>query len=113
MQRGEAFNGAKLRIRFGEREEALERAGEHIFRLGLFGRAGGTHRAIAGVDDAFERVFLMRGIAFDGFHKVGDQIVAALELHVDVRPSVVTLDFEADQAVVHADEEDNQQSENA
>src|SRR5438046_9592057 len=33
LQRGEAFNGAKLRIRFGEREEALERAGEHIFRL--------------------------------------------------------------------------------
>src|SRR6266446_9613088 len=35
LQRGEAFNGAKLRIGLGQSEQAFQGAGEHIFSLGL------------------------------------------------------------------------------
>ena len=55
----------------------------------------------------------MRGIALDGFDEIRNQIVTALELHVDVRPGVVALNFEADQAVVHADEKKDQEHEDA
>ncbi len=54
----------------------------------------------------------MRGVALHRFHQVGDQVVAALELHVDIGPRVVTLYFEADQAVVHADDENHGQDHN-
>src|SRR5712692_561950 len=113
LQRGEAFDGAELRIGFGEREEAFQRAGEHVFRLCLVGGRGGSHGAVACIDDAFERVLLVRGVAFHGLDEIGDQVVAALELHVDISPGVVALNFQAHQAVVHADEEDNEQYENA
>src|SRR5215470_5413427 len=62
LQRSKTLDGAKLRISFGKREEAFQRAGKHIFGLGfLSGRRGG-HRAVARVDDAFQRILLVRGI---------------------------------------------------
>src|SRR6266849_2662509 len=45
LQRGEAFDGAELRIGLSEREEALQCAGEHVFRLRLVGGGGSGHRA--------------------------------------------------------------------
>src|SRR5262245_7618894 len=104
-----AFNGAKLGIRLGQREETLERAGEHVFRLRFVDRAGCRHCAIASVNDRFERSFFVPSIALDRFDEVGDQVVAALELHVDVGPGVVHLNFQAYQAVVQPDQNENDQ----
>src|SRR5207245_8975536 len=87
--------------------------GEYVFRLRLIGGRGGSHRAVACIDDAFERVLLVRGVAFHGLDEIGNQVVATLELHVDVRPGVVALNFNAHQGVVHADEEDNEQYQDA
>src|SRR5208283_771444 len=50
LERSEALNGAELRVSLGEGEEAFQRAGQHIFRLGLVGGAGGGHGAVARVD---------------------------------------------------------------
>ncbi len=46
----------------------------------------------------------MSGIALDGFNKVGDQVVAALELNVDLLPGVLDLVTQSDQAVLQAHE---------
>ena len=103
LQRSEAFDGAQLGVGLGEGEEAFQGAGEHVFRLCFVGGAGSAHGAIAGVDDGFECAFFVAGVAFYSFDEIGDQVVAALELDVDVGPGVVHLDFEADEAVVNPD----------
>jgi hypothetical protein len=50
------------------------------------------------------------GIALYSFNQVGNQIVAALELNVDVRPGVVHLNLQPDQTVVHSDQDENDQN---
>src|SRR5260370_22635460 len=49
LQRREALNRAKLRIRFGKRKQALQRAGNHVLRLSPVTGAGRGHRAISPV----------------------------------------------------------------
>ena len=44
----------------------------------------------------------MFGVAFDGLDEVGDEVAAAFELHVDLRPGVFELVAQPDEAVVHA-----------
>ncbi len=109
LQGREALDGAELRVGFGEREQAFQRAGQHVFGLGLVGRAGGAHGAIAGVDDGFKSAFLVAGVALDGLDEVGDEVVAPLELDVDVSPGVVRGDLETNQAVIHPDQDENDQ----
>jgi len=113
LERGEALNGAELRVGLGESEEAFKRASEHVFRHGLVGGAGGGHSAVARVDDGFESALFVGGITLHGFDEIGDEIVAALELHIDVRPGVVASDLQPDQAVVHRDGEDHQENEDS
>ena len=48
----------------------------------------------------------MGGVALDGLDEVGDEVDAALELDVDLRPRVLDLVAPADQAVVRGDEVD-------
>src|SRR5882724_3975784 len=69
--------------------------------------------AVAGVDDGFESAFFVGGVAFDGFDEIGNEVVAALELDVDIGPGVVGLDFETDEGVVHADEDDDGEDDQA
>src|SRR6266436_7908787 len=57
LERSETFDGTELRVGLGKRKEALQRAGEHVFRLSLVTGAGRGHCAIARVDDCFERAF--------------------------------------------------------
>src|SRR5262249_2114872 len=91
----------------------FQRAGEHIFGLGFVAGTGGGHGAVACVDDGLESAFLVSGVAFDGLDEVGNEIVAALELHVDVGPGVVALHFEAGPAVVDSDSDKNEQDDSA
>src|SRR5216684_952893 len=113
LKRSEAFDGAELRVGLGKRKEALQRAGEHVFRLSLVTGAGRVHCAVARVDDRFECALFVARIAFHGFHEVGYQVVAALQLNVDIRPGIVDLHFQPHQAVVHPDRENNEQNEEA
>ena len=64
---------------------------------------------LAGVDgggarlgDVGERLLLVGHVVLDGLDQVGDEVVAALELHVDLAPGVVHLVAALHQAVVHA-----------
>jgi hypothetical protein len=55
---------------------------------------------VARVDDRLQRPLLVGGVALDGFHDVGDQIVTALEQDVDLRPPRPHLLAQRDQPVV-------------
>ena len=81
--------------------------------MGLVPGARGAHGHIARLDDRFERAFLVPGVALHGFHEVGDQVIAALQLNVNIRPGVVALDFQPHQAVVHPDRKYDDQNEQA
>ena len=80
--------------------------------VSAFGGAFAGDRAVAGGDDSFEGTFLVRGVAFYGFDEVGNQIVATLQLDVDIGPGVIALYLEADQAVVHRNNNEDQEHEN-
>ena len=96
----EILRGAKLRIGFREREELAQGAGQHA--LGLpFGRGAlRGHGLIARGGDGLEGAAFVRGISLDRFDQVGDQVVAALELNVNIRPGVVTLHAQPNESVV-------------
>src|SRR5712692_3148524 len=98
----EAFHRAKLRVSLSQGKQLPQRAGEHTLRLALGRGALGTHGAVARVDNRIERALFVRGVALDGFHDVGNQVVASLELHVNVGPGIVALHLQAHQAVVNA-----------
>lgn len=50
----------------------------------------------------------MRCVALDGLDEVGDEVEPALQLHVDLRPSVVDAIAHAHEVVVHRDERDGE-----
>ena len=68
------------------------------------GRVGRGDRRVAGLDHGVERLALVGGVALDGLDEVGDEVEAALELDVDLRPGVLDLVAPPDQAVVGGDQ---------
>ena len=63
---------------------------------------------VAGGDDRLEGAALVLDVALGGFHQVGDQVEAALQLHVDLGEGIFISVATGDQAVVHADEYERQ-----
>src|SRR5690606_4852205 len=96
----EAFDGAQLRVVLREREERLQRTGQRILRRGLLRRPLRHHRAAARLDDGVQRTAFVRRVALHGLDQVGHEVVAALELNVDVRPGCVRLYVQLDERVV-------------
>ena len=68
-------------------------------RGALPGRIG----AVAGSDDFLQCAAFMGHIGFGAFHQVGDQFVAALELHVNLRKRVLKAIAQCHQLVVSQD----------
>ena len=108
----EAFHGAKLRVGFGESKYLAQRGSERAFGFCFRGGPLRAHGAIARSDNIFERALFVRGVALHCFHQIGNQVVAAFELNVDIGPRVVALHLQSDQAVVHADDENHGQDNN-
>ena len=48
----------------------------------------------------------MGGVALHGLNQIGNQVQAALELHVDLRPRVVNAIAQLNEVVVHENERD-------
>ena len=61
----------------------------------------GAVGAIARQNHRFERTIFMRHVAFRGFDQIWDQVVAAGQLHVDLRKSVADAISAGNQAVVN------------
>src|SRR6185295_11514081 len=111
-------------IRLGEREQAAEHAGEralglaearHRRRVSRLAAGDGrcSYRLISRLDHRFERLALVLQVALRRLHQVGDQVVAALELHVDLRERVLVPVAQRDQPVVDADRPDCESDDDA
>ena len=62
----------------------------------------GAGGGVARVDHGGKRVLLVFGVALDGFDQVRDQVVAALQLRVDVLPGIIDAIALGDHVVVDA-----------
>ena len=62
---------------------------------------------VAGADDHLECLSLVGGVPLDGLHKVWDEVVPALELDVDVGPTLADVLTQAHEPVVYGDEPDD------
>ena len=102
----------KVGVGLGHSKELAQRTGQHVvrFHLGLGG--GGAHGGVACVDYGGERVLLVLGVALDGLDQVRDQVVAALQLRVDVLPSVIDAIALGDHVVVDAGDGTGNHNEN-
>ena len=65
----------------------------------------------AGLGDLLEGLPLMGGVALHGLHEVRDEVAAALELHLDLRPGLVDRHIGADELVVHPDAHEHEHHE--
>ncbi|MPN24391.1 hypothetical protein SDC9_171789 [bioreactor metagenome] len=73
---------------------------------GLGGGAGiGGRCGIARGDDGFERVTLVFEVTLRGLDQIRNQVVAPLELHVNLRVGVFETVAQPDEFVVQADHE--------
>ena len=80
----------QLRIRLGQREDPAADHSRPVPRPpALAAGRGGAHGAGPRVDDRFERLALVAGVALHHRDDLGDQVVPALQLDVDVGPGVV------------------------
>ena len=91
LEAGKARRCPQLRVCLGDREHTLQRAAERIFfaratRRGARARLNGP--ATRG-DQRLERTALVTGMTFDDGDDIGNEIVTALQLDVDVGPGVV------------------------
>jgi hypothetical protein len=112
--------GLEFGIGLGHREEAAQAAFERLLGRGqrghglaLAGRLRTASLALRAWLRARSRLpacSLMLQVFFGGLHQVGDQVVAALELHVDLAEGVGNDVFQPDQPVVGADGPENQQA---
>src|ERR1035437_860866 len=55
---------------------------------------------IARVDHRFQRLALVGKVSLGSFHQIGDQVIAALQLHIDLRESVLETVAQGHQAIV-------------
>lgn len=103
----------EIRILLGDDHEAAERAAEagfggeeafHGVGVGGIGRdgLGGGGGDVAGFDDGFERGALVLHVAFGDLDEIRNEVVAALELDVDLREGVLEAVTEFDEFVVDA-----------
>jgi hypothetical protein len=91
-----------LRVVLGKGEQPAERLRQLAFLSRRVSRPAGSHRSRAGLDDARQRVPFEFHDAFHGVDQVRDQVVAPLQLDVDLPPAVGRLVAQADQPVVGA-----------
>lgn len=111
---GHVLVGLQVGVGLGHDHEAGEGAGQAGFgrgetadciRVGGIG-SGGLGRGggdIAGLDDGFEGFALVLEVAFRDLDEIGDEIVAALQLDVDLGERVFEAIAEGDEGVVDAD----------
>src|ERR1043165_3491691 len=114
LQREHVLVGFQVRVRLGEGEHLAEHAGQRALGLaqllhrrwiaGRGGRSeGGALCGIARLDHRLERLALVLNVALRRLDQVRNQVVAALELHVDLREGVLEAVPERDQPVVDRD----------
>src|ERR671934_155255 len=105
----EVLGRAELRVRLRDGEQAPERGREDILRLRLLLHVLGLLRGGARLRYLLEGAALVGGVALDRLDEVRDQVVAAPQLDVDLRPRVLGAVPQPDELVVHPDDDQEQQ----
>jgi hypothetical protein len=104
--------GLEVRIGLRQRDQFAERAAQLVFGGGHLRRSLRRHRSAPRLDHVVEGATLMRGVALHRLDQVRDQIVALLELHVDIGKRLVDALAQRDEAIVggkrkkHEDDDD-------
>jgi hypothetical protein len=88
-------------------EQRAERRGEHVLGRRQLGRTLGARRngVRTGVGHVRQDPLLESHVALDGIHEIRDQVVATLELDLDLGERLVDLQPSADKSVVDRDDE--------
>jgi hypothetical protein len=103
LQAEKIFVGFELRIIFDDSEQATESAIELTVGGDFVGRSLSVEQCGAGFGDFAVDSFFVSRESFDGFHEVGNQVGAALELDIDLRPVGFDLFVESDHLIFAAD----------
>ncbi len=80
-----------MRVILHHSQQTAQAAGELILGRDARGLIRRGDRAGPGLDDLGERVALELHITLDRFDQVGNQVMAAFELDVDLAPGIIDL----------------------
>src|SRR6266403_1840647 len=105
--------GLQIRIGLRQRDQPAERAAQLVFGGRDLCWSLRRHRTVAGFYHLIERAALVRGVALHGLDQIGDQVVALLELHVDVGKGLADTLTERNQPVIRAERKENENNEDA
>ena len=88
--------GLQLRIVLHHRQQLAHPGRDLSLRRHSRGLVRRVHRLGARLDHLRQRVALELHVAFDGFDQVGDQVMPALQLYVDLPPRIIYLIAQTD-----------------
>ena len=89
LQRQEVRVGLQVGVVLGDGEQLAEPGADGVLRVGLTGDALGALGAAPRLGDLLEGLALVGRVPLDRLDQVGDQVVPAPELHVDLGPTLV------------------------
>src|SRR5918997_836614 len=98
----------ELGVVLGDGEEVADGAGEARLAPSLLAHRLRLHRAGAGLGDLGQDLLLLAEVLLDAFEEVWDQVVATLELDVDLAVRFLGLVLAPHEPVVGDDGEDNE-----
>src|SRR6266550_4587018 len=107
----DVFVRLELGVILDQSKELAQGSGQEVLCLRRLRGAGrslllGGDGGVASLDDAGERCLLELHVALHGVDQSGDQVMPPLELNTDLVPRFVDHVPQADEAVVHEDEEE-------
>ncbi len=106
-QPGDVLLRAEIGIGFDQREQAAQRAAQRVLGLHrLLGGVGGD-RLIARRDDGRELALLDLHGVLDRIDEIGNEVVAALQLDIDLRPGIAHFLPAGNEAVIDADDDEH------
>src|SRR4030095_3325077 len=105
--------GLQIPIGLRQRDQPAERATQLVFGGRNLCRSLRRHRTVAGFYHLIERAAFVRGVALHGLDQIGNQVVALLELHVDIGKGLADALTERNQSIIRAEREENENTEDA
>ncbi len=99
----------QVRIILRQSKYRLQCRREHVLCLGLsLGITASLrlHRCVARLSHLGQCPLFVLRVALHRLDKIRNQVITALELHIDIAPSLVYTILETDQTVVHADNDE-------
>jgi hypothetical protein len=96
----EILIGFEVRVSLRDGQQPGKRAGQFTFSFDPIRGYRGTGRFRASVHHGFEGALFVRGISLNGVYQVGDEVMPALELNVNLRPRIPHTLAQPDQPVI-------------